>query len=123
VARKKHPAVSTQDRETVGAMLRDLRKAAGYKSAQAAAGNGCSASLQTLYAYERGALVPSLAQFLELVEFYVLAKSKVPRAKLETDLRAQGVAAVARALALPVYHVSDAWDLMARMQPDHRKNA
>jgi transcriptional regulator with XRE-family HTH domain len=122
MARKKHPAVSSEDRETVGSMLRDLRKAAGYRSAEAASADGCSASLQTLYAYERGALVPSLAQFLELVEFYVLSRSKVPRAKPETDLRAQGVAAVARALALPVYHVPDAWDLMARMHPDHRKN-
>ena len=38
-------------------------------------------------------------------------------AKPEADLRAQGVAAVVRALTLPAYHVSEAMELVARMQP------
>jgi hypothetical protein len=38
-------------------------------------------------------------------------------AKADEDLRAQGVAAVTLALTLRVYHVPDAMDLIARMQP------
>ena len=34
------------------------------------------------------------------------------------DLRAHGVSAVTRALTLPAYHVTQATDLVARMQPD-----
>ena len=103
----------------VGAMLRDLRRASGYRSVEAAADTkGCPASRQTIYQYERGALTPSLAQFLELVEFYVLlARGHGDDAKSDEDLRAAGVAAVTRALELPAYHVAAARDLVARMQP------
>ena len=103
----------------MGAMLRDLRRGSGYRSVEAAADTaGCPASRQTIYQYERGALTPSLAQFLEIVEFYVLlAPGDGDDAKADGDLRAAGVAAVARALELPAYHVSAARDLMARMQP------
>ncbi len=62
-------------------------------------------------------LTPSLAQFLELVEFYVLGCPRGPEAKPEADLRAQGVAAVTRALELPAYHVVAARELIGRMQP------
>ena len=102
VARKKHPPISVHDRRTIGATLREIRRAAG--------------------SYERGGLVPSLPQFLELVEFYVLQAPLPPApgsaAKSETDLRALGIAAVTRALALPAYHVAQAHDLIARMQPE-----
>jgi hypothetical protein len=81
---------------------------------------GCPASRQTIYAYERGGLVPSLAQFLALVEFFVL-DAPLPDGKPEADLRAQGIAAVARALSLPAYHVVRARDLIDRMQPDPRR--
>ena len=119
MARKKQTPISEEDRRVLGGLLRDIRRAAGYRSVDKAAGTkGCPAARQTIYAYERGGLVPSLAQFLELVEFYVL---EVPvsgdGAKPEADLRAQGVAAVVRALSLPAYHVSDANELIARMQP------
>ena len=78
----------------------------------AADGPACPASRQTIYAYERGGLVPSLPQFLELVEFYVLeAPPTATGAKPEADLRAQGVAAVTRALTLPAYHVTQAHEL------------
>ena len=119
MARKKQTPISEVDRRVLGGLLRDIRRAAGYRSVDKAAGTkGCPAARQTIYAYERGGLVPSLPQFLELVEFFVL---DVPvsgnGAKPEADLRAQGVAAVVRALSLPAYHVSDANELIARMQP------
>ena len=76
---------------------------------------------QTIYAYERGGLTPSLPQFLELVEFYVLVAPHPDGAKPEEDLRSQGVASVARALALEAYHVVPAQKLMARMQPKARR--
>ena len=114
VARKKQSPVSVQDRKVIGGLLRDIRRAAGYRSVEsAAATKGCPASRQTIYAYERGGLVPSLPQFLELVEFFVLEAPMpdAPGAKPGTDLRAHGVAAVTRALTLPAYHVTQAKDL------------
>jgi DNA-binding XRE family transcriptional regulator len=118
MARKKQPVVSADDKETVGSVLRGLRRGAGYRSVESvAATEGSPASRQTIYAYERGGLVPSLPQFLDLVEFYVLGSGARTGAKPQVDLRAQGVAAVARALMLPAYHVSRAWDLIERMQP------
>jgi len=119
VARKKHPPISDEDREIVGGCLRDLRRAAGFRSVDTAAKtHGCPASRQTIYSYERGGLTPSLPQFLELVEFYVLIAAPRRGAKPDADLRVQGVAAVVRALSLPAYHVVDAQDLIERMQPD-----
>ncbi len=124
MARKKQPPISDRDREVIGALLREVRRAAGYRSAEsAAATKGCPASRQTIYAYERegGGLIPSLPQFLELIEFYVLEApiADAPGAKADDDLRALGVAAVTRALTLPAYHLSEAMDLVVRMQPDH----
>jgi transcriptional regulator with XRE-family HTH domain len=122
VARTTQPPVSTEDRRVLGTLLRDLRRAAGYRSVESAATvAGAPSSRQTIYAYERGGLVPSLAQFLDLVEFYVLKAPHPDGAKAEEDLRAQGVAAVARALTLPAYHVPAAQDLIARMQPGARR--
>jgi DNA-binding XRE family transcriptional regulator len=122
VARTKQPPISADDRRVVGGLLRDLRRAAGYRSVEAAAATATApSSRQTIYAYERGALTPSLAQFLELVEFYVLKAPHPDGAKADEDLRAQGVAAVARALTLPAYHVGHAQDLIARMQPGARR--
>ena len=121
VARKKTSPVGAGDRKVIGGLLRDIRRAAGYRSVgSAAATKGCPASRQTIYAYERGGLVPSLPQFLELVEFFVLEApaSDAPGAKAGTDLRAHGISAVTRALTLPAYHVTQATDLIARMQPD-----
>ena len=106
----------------VGSLLRDLRKGAGYRSVEAAAAvTGAPASRQTIYAYERGGLTPSLAQFLDLVEFYVLRAPHADGAKPENDLRAQGIAAVTRAVDLPLYHVAAARELVSRMQPDGRR--
>jgi DNA-binding XRE family transcriptional regulator len=122
VARTKQPPISAEDRRVVGGLLRELRKASGYRSVDAAAAvTGVPSSRQTIYAYERGGLTPSLVQFLDLVEFYVLRAPRVDAAKPEDDLRAQGVAAVTRALALPLYHVAAAQDLVARMQPGTRR--
>lgn len=117
MARRKSPPIGTEDRAAIGRVLRDLRRAAGFRSVEAAVRTDASpAARQTIYAYERGGLTPSLTQFLELVEFYVLdARGDDPKA--EEDLRAQGVAAVTRALTLKAYHVAEAWELMARMQP------
>ena len=126
MARKKGSPVSVQDRRTIGGILRDIRRAAGYRSVEsAAATKGCPASRQTIYAYERGGLVPSLPQFLELVEFFVLEAPMpdAPGAKTGTDLRAHGVAAVTRVLTLSAYHVTRAMDLVARMQPEHGAKA
>ena len=123
VARTKASPVSAQDRAIIGGLLRDIRRSAGYRSVEsAAATKACPASRQTIYAYERGGLVPSLPQFLELVEFFVLKAPMpdAPDAKPASDLRAHGVAAGTRALALPAYHVTHATELIARMQPPHR---
>jgi hypothetical protein len=118
VPRKKLQPVDPQDARTIGGLLRDLRRASGIRSAQEAASlPDCPAARQTIYAYERGGLVPSLAQFLELVEFYALEPRGESDPKAADDLRAQGVAAVMRALWLPAYHVRDAMDLVARLQP------
>jgi hypothetical protein len=118
LARKKHLPISEEDRRTVGLMLRDLRRGAGYRSVDAAAATrGCPAARQTIYAYERGGLTPSLQQFLELVEFYVLGTDGRPEAISPNELRTLGVAAVARALELPAYHVAEARDLIHRMGP------
>src|SRR5947207_682757 len=73
VPRKKQPPVDATAARTVGKLLRSLRRSAGFKAVrQAAARPECPAALQTIYAYERAGLVPSLPQFLELVEFYAL---------------------------------------------------
>jgi hypothetical protein len=119
VARTKQPPISDEDRQVVGRLLREVRRAAGYRSVEtASAVEGCPAARPTIYAYERGGLTPSLAQFLQLVEFYVLqAPVRGDGAKADEDLRAQGVAAVTRALTLGLYHLTDAMDLIARMQP------
>ncbi len=67
---------------------------------------------------ERGGLVPSLKQFMELVEFYAFqAREDLPAAERRA-LRYQAVAAMVRALALPAYHVTGAFDLIARLQPE-----
>jgi transcriptional regulator with XRE-family HTH domain len=122
VARTKQPPISAEDRRVVGALLRELRKSAGYRSVEAAAAvTGAPSSRQTIYAYERGGLTPSLAQFLDLVEFYVLRAPHPNSGKPEDDLRAQGIAAVTRALTLPLYHVGAAQALVARMQPGARR--
>jgi DNA-binding XRE family transcriptional regulator len=122
VARTKQPPISVEDRRAIGGLLRDLRRAAGYRSVESAASvGGAPSSRQTIYAYERGGLTPSLPQFLDLVEFYVLRAPHPDGAKAEEDLRAQGVAAVARALTLAAYHVASAQELIARMQPGSRR--
>lgn len=106
-------ATTTDVARTVGGVLRDLRKSAGYRAVKDAAGtSGSPAARQTIYAYERGGLVPNLPQFLELVEFYAL---RSPGATAET--RYMAVAAVHAALASPAFHVRDALDLIARLQP------
>jgi transcriptional regulator with XRE-family HTH domain len=122
MARKKQPPIASEDRRVVGALLRDLRRGAGFRSVDAAAGTaGCPASRPTIYAYERGGMTPSLAQFLELAKFYVLKAPAGPDARPQVHQRAAGVAAIARALELPLYHVAAARELMAAMQPDHRR--
>jgi len=118
MARTKKPPIATDDRLVVGGLLRDLRRGAGYRSVESAADTkGCPASRQTIYQYERGAMTPSLAQFLELVRFFALQAPRGQEAKPDADLRAQGVAAVARALELPAYHLVAARELIAEMQP------
>ncbi|HYG71035.1 MAG TPA: helix-turn-helix domain-containing protein [Actinomycetota bacterium] len=118
MARKKLPPIPREDARTVGALLRSLRRAAGYRAVQdAASASGFPAARQTIYAYERGGLTPSLQQFLELVEFYATRPTAGEGAKAEEDLRAQAVAAVSRALTLPAYHVRQANELIDRLQP------
>jgi hypothetical protein len=118
MARKKQTPVARQDADTIGALLRGLRRAAGFRSVQDAAGaRPCPAARATIYAYERGALVPSLRQFLDLVEFYAFGSGRRADAKGEEDLRAQAVAAIAHALALPAYHLTAALELIERLRP------
>ncbi|MFM8944178.1 MAG: hypothetical protein ACKOI0_02850 [Actinomycetota bacterium] len=118
MARKKLPRIPEKDAKTIGALLRGLRRAAGFKAvAEAAAAEGCPAARQTIYAYERGGLTPSLQQFLELVEFYGLRARRGIAAQPDDAIRTQAVAAIARVLTLDAYHVRRAHDLMGRLQP------
>ncbi len=113
--------VAQEDARTIGALLRGVRRAAGFRAVQDAAdAPGCPSAKQTIYAYERGGLTPSLKQFLELIEFYALRAQPRAGAKATEDLRAQAVAAVTRALTLRAYHVSTALDLIRRLQPTVR---
>ncbi len=111
--RKKQEPVDPEIARTIGGLLRGLRRSAGYRAVRdAAARPGCPAAQQTIYAYERGGLVPSLKQLMELVEFYCLqSETSSP------DLRYQGVAAMIAALSTPAYHIPEALDLIARLQP------
>ena len=114
--RRKLDPVDAETRRTIGALLRDLRRAAGYRAVHdASAVRECPAAQQTIYAYERGGLVPSLKQFMDLVEFYAL---KSQGATPET--RYMAVAAMVKALSLPNYHVSEALELIERLQPSPR---
>ncbi len=92
------------------------RRATGPSGTPSSA-SGFPAARQTIYAYERGGLTPSLKQFLEIVEFYAVHPIAGDGAKSEEDLRAQAVAAVSRALTLPAYHVKEAQELIERLQP------
>ncbi len=111
--RKKQEPIDTETAKRIGGLLRGLRRTAGYRAVKDAAQRpGCPAAQQTIYAYERGGLVPSLKQFMELVEFYALKTTGAPM-----EVRYQAVAAMVSALATPAYHVTEAMDLIARLQP------
>jgi hypothetical protein len=109
---RKADRLDPQIARNLGGLLRGVRRAAGYRAVRdAAASPTCPAALQTIYAYERGGLVPSLKQFLELVEFYALGDGAPDEA------RYRAIAAVNGALASPAYHVPEAFDLIRRLQP------
>jgi hypothetical protein len=114
--RKKLEPVDPQTARTIGAVLRDLRRSAGYRAVHDAAAHPSSpAAQQTIYAYERGGLVPSLKQFIDLVEFYGLKSEGAG-----PEVRYQAVSALVLALSLPAYHVSEAFELIQRLQPSPR---
>lgn len=118
MARKKQAPVPLEQARAIGELLRQLRRSAGFRAVQEAAdAPGCPAARQTIYAYERGGWVPSLAQFLELVRFYALEAELGPGAKAVQDLRAQAVVAIVTALTMPCYHMTEAMRLMAMLQP------
>jgi hypothetical protein len=113
VPRKKQEPIATDTAKQIGGLLRGLRRSAGYRAVRdAAAQPGCPAAQQTIYAYERGGLVPSLKQLMELVEFYAL---RSPGSGPQT--RYQGVAALVAALASPAYHIPEVMALIERLQP------
>ena len=90
----------------MGGLLRELRRGGRFPVRRAAAAarahpRAGRRSTRT----SAGASPRRSPQFLDLVEFYVLRAPHADGAKPEDDLRAQGVAAVTRALTLPVYHV------------------
>ena len=117
MARKSKPPIDRTTARTIGELLRGLRRTAGFRAVQqAAALPGCPAARQTIYAYERGGLVPSLPQFLELVEFYALKAPDAP-----PEIRFEAVNAVVKVLSLPAYHVTEAHDLIARLQAPPKK--
>jgi hypothetical protein len=116
--RKKLERIDEKTARTIGGLLRGLRRAAGYRAVRdAAAVHGCPAAQQTIYAYERGGLVPSLKQFMELVEFYAIRAPDSLSEEEREAVRYQAVAAIMRALTLPAYHVSEAFELIERLQP------
>ncbi len=111
MARKKLPPIDDDTARQVGHLLRSLRRTAGFRAVeQAAARPDCPAARQTIYLYERGDLVPSLKQFLDLVEFYALKTPAAP-----PDIRHEAVAAVVTAISLPAYHLTHATALVARL--------
>jgi hypothetical protein len=113
VPRKKQVPIDSDIARTIGGLLRGLRRTAGYRAVRDAAQvPGCPAAQQTIYAYERGGLVPSLKQFMDLVDFYALKTEGAPQ-----EVRYQGVAAMMAALATPAYHIPEAFDLIKRLQP------
>ena len=112
--RKKQSPIDADVARRIGGLLRGLRRSSGYRAVKdAAADPRCPAAQQTIYAYERGGLVPSLKQFMELVEFYALQSAG---ATLAT--RYEGVAAMVAALGTPAYHFPEALDLIDRLQPE-----
>lgn len=124
MSRKRLPAITKEEARTIGTLLRVLRRSAGFRAvADAAKAPGCPCSMQTIYFYERGDHTPSLGQFLDLVEFYALGKrpsaqkAELPDLRSDEDLKAYAVAAISRVLAMKAYHVADAHELMARLQP------
>jgi hypothetical protein len=119
MARKKLQPVDAATARAIGGLLRDLRRSAGYRAVRdAAARRGCPAAQQTIYAYERGGLVPSLKQFMDLVEFYAFHPRDGLPAPERRALRYQAIAAMVHALATPAYHVTAALDLIDRLQPE-----
>ena len=111
--RKKQEPISTDVARQIGGLLRGLRRGAGYRAVRDAASRpGCPAAQQTIYAYERGGLVPSLKQFMELVEFYAIKTEGASE-----EVRYQGVAAMIAALSSTAYHLPEALDLINRLQP------
>jgi hypothetical protein len=117
VPRKKQEPIDTEVARRIGGLLRGLRRSAGYRAVRDAASvQGCPAAQQTIYAYERGGLVPSLKQFMELVEFYALRDDRIPPENREM-IRYQGVAALIAALSTPAYHLPDVVALIGRLQP------
>jgi hypothetical protein len=119
MARKKLEPVDEDTARAIGGLLRDLRRAAGYRAVRdAAARPRCPAAQQTIYAYERGGLVPSLKQFIELVEFYAFRARDTLGEPERLALRYQAVAAMVRALSMPAYHVTEAFELIDRLQPE-----
>jgi hypothetical protein len=111
--RKKQEPVATDTAKEIGGILRGLRRTAGYRAVRdAAAQAGCPAAQQTIYAYERGGLVPSLKQFMEMVEFYALDSNGA-----SPEARFQGVAALVSALSSPAYHIPELMTLIDRLQP------
>ena len=117
--RKKLQRIDEETARTIGGLLRGLRRSAGYRAVRDAADRpGCPAAQQTIYAYERGGLVPSIKQFMELVEFYALHPNDGAEPGVDVaKIRYQGVAAVTKALTMPAYHFTEALDLIQRLQP------
>jgi len=117
VPRKKQEPIERDVARSIGGLLRGLRRSAGYRAVKDAASvSGCPAAQQTIYAYERGGLVPSLKQFMELVEFYALRTERVSPEEREV-VRYQGVAALIAALSTPAYHLPEVVALINRLQP------
>lgn len=112
--RKKLPPIDSTTSRLIGGLLRGLRRTAGYRAvADAAAADACPAAQQTIYAYERGGLVPSLRQFMELVEFYALKTPETPQ-----HIRTQAVSAMVQALTSSAYGIPAAYDLIGRLHPE-----
>jgi hypothetical protein len=111
-SRTKADRVGPDTARALGGALRDVRRAAGYRAVQEVVrAPGCPAAQQTIYAYERGGLVPSLRQFLDLIEFYAL------RGDPPEESRLRGIAAIHTALASPAYGFTDALQMIRRLQP------
>ena len=109
MARTKRSPVSVQDRKVIGGLLRDIRRAAGYRSVESAAADEGMPGVPPDDLRVRARRARALAPPVPGAGGVLRAGGADPRcagAKARRGPPRPGVAAVTRALTLPAYHVT-----------------